>query len=199
MFMKRIAPPAFLALFLLLAGCAHSGSRLERAAVAQLHVGQTRQEVRQLFGPPKEAVTDTAGNQLDIFGVAIPGRRRPISGAQPVELRSVYVLYDDEERVKQFSHYVGEIKGVVSRNYDIGRLLMADQLETLERGRTTRDDLATILGPASIEGINTQGHPVMIWIFTEGAHGRQGRGQEFLAVLDENEVLRDFELREVTP
>ena len=173
------------------------GQQLDSSAIGQLHQGQTQEEVRQIFGKPKEYTTGANGNKLDVFQVVFP--RKMSDGVGKIEIRSVHVLYNAQGQVEKFYPYVGVMSGHVSHNrkWRAGRPFSAEKLNNIQRRLTTHDELIETFGTAAIEGLDIQGNRGARWYFLEGNGQRGTRSRELAVLFDANLVVRDFLLRDL--
>src|SRR5260370_34252078 len=94
-----------------LSGCMAAGQKLDSQAINKLEEGQTRAEVRQLFGTPKRSEIGSNGKSLDVFNVDLP-RFSPVAGTRSrvntIEVRSLHVLYSAEGKVARDLYHVGK-------------------------------------------------------------------------------------------
>lgn len=186
------------ATMLCLPGCMTPGQGLNPTAIEQLRSGQTHEEVRKIFGTPKQSLTGSNGKQLDVFQVILPKHTGNAGAIRIVEVRSLHVLYDNQGRVEKFVPYVGEVKGFVGldNNWRSTVVLDAAKVNTIKRGMTSRGDLIQMFGPATIEGLDVMGNQGMRWFFVEGHGLNVNSGREFSVLLDSNSLVRDYSLRE---
>ena len=173
------------------------GQQLDSSAIGQLHQGQTQEEVRQIFGKPKEYTTGANGNKLDVFQVVFS--RKMSDGVGKIEIRSVHILYNAQGQVDKFFPHVGEMKGYIRRNqkWNAGHPFSTEKLNSVQRRLTTHDELIEMFGPAVIEGLDVQGNRGARWYFMEGEAQKEVRRRELSVLFDDNLVVRDFLLRDL--
>ena len=175
------------------------GQGLSPSAIEQLRSGQTQEEVRRIFGTPKQSFTGSNGKQLDVFRVFLPKGNRTVGAIRIVEVRSLHVLYDPQDRVEKFMPYVGGLTGFVGsdNNWRSSVALDTAKVNTINRGVTSRMELIEMFGPATIEGLDVMGNQGMWWLFVEGHGLNRNSGREFAVLLDSNSLVRDYSLREI--
>ena len=180
------------------AGCMSPNQQLDRTAVTQLQAGQTQEEVRRIFGTPKQSEVGSNGKRLDIFRVVQRKISAGTSATRVLEMRSLHVLYNPQGQVEDFSYYIGEATGSYRANkeWEAGRRLGPDEANRIKRGVTSRENLVQMFGPATVEGLNVYGNTVMGWFFARGQRGSLTSGRELWVVLDAKSVARDFSLRD---
>src|SRR5260221_1625748 len=97
---KRTPSTAVVIVFMAwLSGCMSAGQKLESQAINKLEEGQTRAEVRQLFGTPKNSEIGSNGKSLDVFNVDLP-KFSPMAGTpnrvKNIKGRAFHVLFSPE-------------------------------------------------------------------------------------------------------
>lgn len=197
---KLCLPIVFFVVTLLLpTGCMSPGQGLSPSAIEQLRSGQTHEEVRRVFGTPKQSFTGSNGKQLDVFRVFLPKGNRTVGAIRIVEVRSLHVLYDPQDRVEKFMPHVGELTGFVGldNNWKSSVVLDAAKVSTIKRGVTSRMELIQSFGPATIEGLDVAGNPCLIWLFLAGHGLNMDHGRELFVQLDGYSLVGDYSLREV--
>lgn len=187
-------------IFLCLAGCTTPSQQLE--SPSELRIGQPQEEVRKIFGAPKRSETGSNGRTLDVFVTLLPKMESSDSRLKVFEVRSMHVLYNEQGKVVNFSHYAGELKGFTKLNkeWQAGPWLAPEKVTAIQRGTTSRDALLRVFGPATIQGLNVYGDPVMSWMFMEGGKTTGTiRGRELLVLFNANLTVRDYLLRDFQP
>ena len=174
---------------ILFIGCMNPGRILEPSAIAQVREGQTQAEVRAIFGNPKQTKIGSDGRKLDIFGKTFFEGEGIV---REIEVRSMHVLYGPDGTVEKFKSHVGKVKGRAGEHWQIGRLLVEDEIQAIERGSTVRDELIQIFGPPTIEGIDLLGNTVNHWLFIEGKGGRAFINRELAVIFNDDLIVQDF-------
>jgi outer membrane protein assembly factor BamE (lipoprotein component of BamABCDE complex) len=179
-----------------LSGCVSAGYALDEVAYNRLRVGQQQAEVRKIFGDPKQSKNGSNGKSMDVFMGKFPligSRFDPVHGA---EIRTLSVLYGTTGTVEQFFLSVGNIRAINDKNWNAGRLVVANELKQIRRGVTSREAVLGQFGPPTIEQLTTDGNTMLSWIFLEGVSGKTDRVREFLVVLEGDRVVKDYLLRD---
>lgn len=192
-----------LCLALLQSGCMSPEQGLDERAVKQrLHDGQTKEEVRRVFGTQTKHQAGPNGNELDAFVQTIKSPATDVGQPVTWEVRTLYVLYGKDGRVIDFSHYVGHISGVTVRYGDawhVGRVLEMKKVNQIQRNITSRDDLIRLFGPATYEGLDLDDARIMQWDFYTGKEMEQGKGRRLAARLNSNSVVTTYLLEDIQP
>jgi len=177
-----------------------AGEKLDSGVVGAVHKGQSKEEVRRLFGQPKRTESGSTGNTLDVFVVVLP-HAGTHTGAK-ADIRSLHVLYNGEGLVEKSTYYVGESRAAGTRftqQWQAGAPLSADKVEQIQRGKTTRDELVKMFGLATIEGLDVYGNKTMSWVFVQGRNTTPSAGRELVVRLDQKSVARDYLMRDLRP
>jgi hypothetical protein len=182
-------------LLILQTGCMTLAEELDKGAVnSQLHTGQTQEEVRKVLGRPENTEVSSNGKMLDVFLVV----SLPMAYNLPsLEVRSVYVLYDEKGRLEKFKWSMGRTRTAASsfnQEWRTGRFFTATDLSHIQRHVTTRDGLIQLFGPPTIEGIDAYSDTVMVWLFAQGRETTIDGEGEFEVGLDANSVVTDYSL-----
>ncbi len=185
-----------------LSGCMAAGQKLDSQAINKLEEGQTRAEVRQLFGTPKRSEIGSNGKSLDVFNVDLP-RFSPVAGTRSrvntIEVRSLHVLYSAEGKVERYLYHVGEAKfrPGPGQQWQAGAWLDQNRLSNIKRGVSGCADVVAMFGPATVHGLNVYGNEVWSWIFVEGRAGRRSTGRELAVMWDAHSLVRDYIVRDI--
>ena len=180
----------FLGLCLGLVGCVHPERSLDASLIRELKVGQDQSEVRKILGQPQRTRADSSGKLLDIYLKDVPVIRGGPNVVNEVELRSIFVLYNPEGEVTQFTHHIGKLRGIPG-GYRAGVSKFEDKVAEIERGSTTREELIEVFGPAHIEGLSTSGKRIMVWFSLEGGNSLYGE-KDVTVTLDSDSVTLDY-------
>jgi hypothetical protein len=118
-----------------------------------------------------------------------------------MEVQSVFVLYDAQQRVERIARHVGCVNGHsgFQREWQAGRWFTPDNVDKVKRNVTTGADLTHWFGPATVEGLDVRGRKVLSWISYRGHANMVISAQEFIAALDSDSVVTEFVLRDLRP
>lgn len=177
-----------------LIGCIHPEHSLDASLIRELKVGQYQSEVRKILGKPQRTRMESSGNVLDIYLKHVPVIRGGPNVVNEVELRSIFVLYNSEGQVTQFTHHIGKLRGIPG-GYRAGVSKFEDKVAEIERGSTTRDELIEVFGPAHIEGLSTSGKRIMVWFSLEGGNSLYGE-KDVTVTLGSDSVTSDYFVEE---
>ena len=186
-----------LAILCLLSGCMTAGENLDRSAVAKLQQGQTRDEVRKVFGSPQREETGASGKSLDFYQVNfVRGNKAPL---RAMIVRTLSVLYDEAGRVERFKNHVGELPIILTRmGWEAGAELDEARVREIERETNSRFQLEAMFGPPTVEWLNCEGEEVMSWCFITGTGGFYRNGHELLVNFDSANRVKDYVYRKST-
>jgi outer membrane protein assembly factor BamE (lipoprotein component of BamABCDE complex) len=181
----------------LLSGCVTPGENLDRSAVAKLQQGQTRDEVRKVFGPPQREEAGGSGKSLDFYQVNfVRGNNAPL---RAMIVRTLSVLYDKAGRVERFKHHVGELPIILTRmGWEAGAELDEARVREIERETNNRFQLEAMFGSPTVEWLNCEGEEVMSWCFITGTRGFYRSGHELLVNFDSANRVKDYIYRKST-
>jgi outer membrane protein assembly factor BamE (lipoprotein component of BamABCDE complex) len=191
---------AFIVLTLVFSGCMTPSQQLDPDSIArQLQKGQTQDEVRRVFGQPTSSEAGSNGKRLDVYRTVFR-RGAAEAPSRILEVRSLNVLYDSQGRVEDFSYHTGQAKAVgnpTTQQWQAGRWLGPDQINKIQRGKTSREELIRLFGPATTEGLNVNGQRMMLWFFIQSERRGAVSGQQLAVLLDSKAVTQDFGVREL--
>jgi len=183
-------------------GCMTMDQKLDEKAVQEhVRAGQPRQEVRNTFGLPKRSESGSNGKTLDVFWVVMPqpGRRNIV---HKEHVRTLHVLYNAQGCVEKFTYHVGQTASFGSRltqQWQAGNALALNNVNQIQRGVTTRDQLLQMFGPSTVEGLDVYGYKIISWFFAEGGKNGLVSGRELFVRLEDNLIARDYLVRNVQP
>jgi outer membrane protein assembly factor BamE (lipoprotein component of BamABCDE complex) len=190
-------------LLLFLPACMTMDQKLDEKAVQEhVRAGQPRQEVRNTFGLPKRSESGSNGKTLDVYWVVMPqpaGRRNIV---RKEDVRTLHVLYNAQGCVEKFTYHVGQSTSFGSRltqQWQAGNSLALNNVNQIQRGVTTRDQLLQMFGPATMEGLDVYGYKIISWVFAEGGKNGVVSGRELFVRLEDNLIVRDYLVRDVQP
>jgi hypothetical protein len=194
--LKKLSIGSFFAAMLSLSGCMTAGENLDRSAIAKLEQGQTRDEVRKLFGSPKRTEISASGKRLDFYKVTfVRGTTPPL---RAMVIRNLDVLYDDAGRVERFKHHVGELPiRITQMGWEAGAELHETKIREIQREVYGRPHMEAMFGPPTIEGLAHTGEDISSWYFITGNRRAYMSGHELLVVFDSSDRVKDYLFREI--
>ena len=180
----------------LLSGCVTAGENLDRSAIAKLQQGQTRDEVRKVFGSPKQTEMSANGKRLDYYKVIfVRGAKPPL---RAFVVRSLDVLYDDAGRVERFKHHVGELPiRETQMGWEAGVELDEATIREIQREVHGRPHMQATFGPPIIEGLSRDGEDMVSWYFITGNRRGYMTGHELQVKYDTSDRVKDYLFREI--
>jgi len=186
-----------LALSLLLAGCA--SSKITPSALSEIVPGQTtRGEIEKHFGRPRRT---TSGSSQKTVADYLEQLELLPSGSQEymITLRSLSVLYDRNGVVEKFVHHESS-KPVVRTVHGKAVGSPVPRANWIKKGETTANDVITLCGPPDFKTLTPGGDLLLGWNYAQQTRGNYtSYGVEtFLVLVDENRIVRDYEIRDAT-
>lgn len=176
-------------------GCMTSRQMLDQSVVTeQLHDGESRDEVRRVFGAPQKSEKGSNGEILDeyVLRFAPPGQNP--GTWRTIEVRSLSVLYDGQRHVEKFAYHVGAIKTFIigyNERWRTDLWVEPKAVNRIKRGATTKADLIELFGPPTVEGLNIRGQQIASWYYGEGKRGSR-QGHEFSVLVNADSVVEDY-------
>ncbi len=193
---KQLSTVGFLAAMLGLSGCMTAGENLDRSAVAKLKQGQTKDEVRKVFGSPKQTEVGASGKRLDFYKVTfVRGTTAPL---RAMVIRNLDVLYDDAGHVERFKYHIGELPlRVTEMGWEAGAELNEAKIREIQREVQGRPHMEAMFGPPTIEGLAHTGEDILSWYFITGNRRAYTSGHELLVIFDSSDRVKDYLFREI--
>lgn len=155
----------------------------------------TSEEVRARVGTPEEVHRSPFGKILEMYSEQDVIDQGSVLTAGKLELRSLHVLYDAEGRVEKVIFHEDISPMASGRGWRAGRFISDEEVERIVKDATTREELYEYFGPPTVRGINVDGHDYLSWQFLEG-RGAMGVRRTLHVILDENSIVRAFQLRD---
>ena len=196
----------FSLLLIALAGttaCQSPGSKLEPNLMSQIHEGTTtRAEVENVFGPPDHVLTGANQKTLTLHRYQLdqpnPGWHGAAQGnAGSIMLRSLTALYNTNQIVEKFLY--DQSSTVVQRDREgvlIGWSPGNADFTKIIKGITSRGEILQWYGPPTAQTLTIDGDRMLSWSFLrKGRFRSQERDQMFRVVIDDEDFVKNFEIR----
>jgi hypothetical protein len=196
----RFSIPLLLAV--LFAGCVSRARRLEGSAVSKIKVGSTTTtHVEEIFGRPSETVIGPNETAVARYHFRQYRLRNDVRARERYEypgdilFRTLSLRYGPSRVIEQKLH---DESVTPVRRYNewlvSGPTLMPENINFLQKDRTTRAELIERLGEPTSQTFELNGRPVLIWV---GARERRGafadtEVRQLIVLINERQIVKDF-------